>query len=217
MLYWYSDGIVIVKFLFLLKEGTFMTLVSVVATSEYVSIMSDGRGVSLDDHSKIITEDYKKVFKVNSKIVMGFTGNTWAINFVTSNINNFDLTNAETFSSTLFSELGNNKARRIFNIMVGGLDSKGDIFFTGFNTSDTELKFIKLQPNSIRCGVVPNEYTQDLQPRTMLENMIGNYCTKYQSFGLSDAIRVQKSFNEKISLIDPTVNNAIFSEHVIKG
>ncbi|PHA10355.1 hypothetical protein COE65_14275 [Bacillus sp. AFS051223] len=197
-----------------------MSLISIVATKKFVSFVSDGRGTK---EGEIIYEDYRKVFKINDKVIIGIAGDSSVIEILIPQIHNIedlDLSNAKSCAHSLFNMLGNNKIKnKDMTIMVGGLDDLDNIYYAGFIHSSTKLDEVIPEGENVRCGSTITEKTNALNPNAILQKLIKNSIQSYEEllgFTSNDSFNVQKEFNHFISEKDDSVNNHLFQEVICK-
>lgn len=187
-----------------------MSLLSIIATNTFISFMSDGR---VFDHGndEIVDESFKKIFKVNNKIIYAVGGNYYVAKILEQEISNFDTTNAKRFAHSLFNTIGNGKVHKEMHIFIGGLDDNNKIYYTGFSQDSTEL--IEISPpersNNFACnetGVNEGVIYHDMFDKLMNQNI--------RLLKVKDAKIIQEKFNAQISMIDKTVNTRTFHEYI---
>lgn len=188
-----------------------MSLVSLVATSHFISFMSDGRVV---DEAGTINESYKKITKVNSQVIFSVTGSYHASKIINESVDQYNTKNAQLFARDLFESLGKDKINRPVQILIGGLDQSGNIYYTGFDESSKEL--IEFHPilHEIRHGFTGGDEESD--PNQLLSSLIQRKVTSNSELSLEKVQQAQNLFNEAISKKDTSVNNNVFVEHIIK-
>lgn len=187
-----------------------MSLISIIATDKFISFMSDGRVFDLENN-EIINESYKKIVKVNDKIIYSIGGNYGVSQILAQEIGNFDTTNAKAFAHSLFDALGNDKVKKEMHILIGGLDDNNKIYYTGFSQYSTEL--IEFYPsyglNRFICnetGINEGVIYYDIFEELMNQNR--------RFLRIKDAKLIQDKFNAQISMIDKTVNTKTFHEYI---
>lgn len=172
--------------------------------------MSDGR-VYDHENDKVIDESFKKIFKVNNKVIYAVGGNYGVAKILEEEINNFDTTNAKRFAHSLFSVIGNGKVHKEMHIIIGGLDDNNKIYYTGFSQNSTEL--IEFNPpigsNYFACnetGINEGVIYHDMFDKLMNQNI--------RLLKVKDAKIIQEKFDAQISMIDKTVNTKTYHEYI---
>ena len=199
-----------------LKDGGLeMSLISLIATENFISFMSDGRAIDTEKN-EIDTENYKKITKVNDKIIIGIAGNKGTSQLLNEILHRYDQQNARSFANSMFNELIKNANEKItvsMHILIGGLDEQGKIFYTGFSNDSTEL--IEINPTN---GVIShgcNESSSDLEISNFsrFKQLIEK--NKYQvSKNIKGAKVIQEKLNAQVSMFDNSVNNKLFHEYI---
>lgn len=128
-----------------------MSLVSLVASSNLISFVSDGRESDAVNNI-IVTENFKKIKKVNDKIIFSVTGNSGASKIINDNLDDFCHDNAKAFAHSMFDVLGNGVLKRTVMFLIGGFDENNNIYFTGFSEDSTSLDEIILENGAVRFG-----------------------------------------------------------------
>lgn len=191
-----------------------MSLVSLVASSKFISFVSDGREI---DSAKdiIISEKFKKITKINDKIIFSVTGNSGASKIINANLGSFCHDNAKAFAYSMFDMLGNGVLNRTVMFLIGGLDDNNNIYFTGFSENSTSLTDIILEDSAIRSGFAASDIANDKNARAILDECIKEI-TNFSTFDHVQALMIQTKFNSTISEFDKTVNKNIFHEYIYK-
>ncbi|MER2111179.1 MAG: hypothetical protein ABS960_00710 [Solibacillus isronensis] len=187
-----------------------MSLLSIIATSTFISFMSDGR-VFDHENDEVVDESFKKIFKVNNKIIYAVGGNYAVAKILEQEIGNFDLTNAKRFAHSLFNVLGCGKVHKEMHIFIGGIDDNNKIYYAGFSQDSTKLNEINPPrgSNNYACnetGVNENIIYHDIFGELMSRNA--------RLLKVKDAKLIQEKFKAQISMIDKTVNTRTFHEYI---
>lgn len=198
-------------------EMIFLSLISIVATNEFVSLTGDGRGMSAVQENEILTENIQKVYKVNERIMVGFAGSDTVREIVVNNLGTFSDENAQRFAQTLFAVIGNGKSNKEFFCLIGGLDGNRNIYFAVFQDDSDELIEMSPQRNQFLAFCNSTDNTAPHNPQEMLRSLINEHCQINRSLNIEDCRDVQARFNEVISNIDGTVNENILNFQIIRG
>jgi len=193
-----------------------MSLVSIVATHEFVSLMGDGRGVHSEDINTIVSEELQKVYKINDKVIVGFAGSDAVREIVMKNIEIFDTQSAQKFAKALFDNIGKGKVNKYFFNIIGGVDDDDNIYFALFQTDSMKLVEIRPKMGEIHSFCNSTNYSKPQNPQSILKTLINDYCRSHKHFGIEACLDIQKRFNEKIVDIDKTVNHNTLSFQIYK-
>lgn len=194
-----------------------MSLVSIIAIDKFISFMSDGRARAERD---IVSENVKKIKKVNNKIIIGITGSLHPMKVIFEAIDKsdtFDKTNAEFMLNSLFSILVKDTVEPITtntHILVGGLDSNGNIYYGGFSSNSRELEEIRVSnPNQIAFATSGGDLCSfNLQEK--FNELIVKNTRNIKS--VDDLVSLQMSLNQIVAKEDDTVNMNVFCETINK-
>lgn len=192
-----------------------MSLVSFIATKNFISYVSDGR-VTDTANDIVLSEDYKKVHKLNNNVIIGIVGNYNASKIILENLNAFKIEDAEICAKSMFEMLGKGKVKTDMVISIGGIDAKGEIYYTGFHANSQELLEIRPIFNEIRFGTTLNSTQEDLNPNQIITNMINLRVNDYKSFNSNVAFEIQRDLNITIAEKDKSVNKVLFQEVIYK-
>lgn len=189
-----------------------MSLISVIATDKFISFMSDGRVIENDE---IINESYKKIFKVNEKIIFGMAGSYNALQIILKHLDDFNQENAREFNKSLFKELAGNKTHHSIQMVVGGLDENNKIYYGGFNQESHTLE--EIWPHltrSINFASTEINIDSDIGNQQRLKKLIEN--NTHGELKLKGTVLIQEKLNAQVSMIDNSVNTRTFHEYIKK-
>lgn len=187
-----------------------MSLLSLIATNTFISFMSDGR-VYDHENNEVIDESFKKIFKVNNKVIYAVGGNFNAAKVLEEHIHHFDGSNARSFAHSLFNELGNGKVHKELHIFIGGTDEKNQIYYSGFSQNSTALIEIQPKPLEIRFACNETGENQNINYFDLFDEIV-NQNKNY--INIEKAKMIQNQLNNRISTIDKTVNTKTFHEFI---
>ncbi|WP_315069276.1 hypothetical protein [uncultured Clostridium sp.] len=176
-----------------------MSIVSILATTKYISVMTDGR-VTGDD-GEIVNECYIKVIRPSENTFIAFTGRTGLFEQLIEgcdfgNSDNYeDITKCvyERFSKIIIKDIN-------LAIVVGGKDKNNELGYNFFSNFGHELTHIKPnEDNELeRVLLAKVEYGID----NLLEILI-----KYIGFDTANkAIAIQSIIHDFEAIYDITVN-----------
>ncbi|MGN7409979.1 hypothetical protein [Sporosarcina sp. SAFN-010] len=188
-----------------------MSFVSVIATRRYITFMSDGRVTNYENNT-IQDEQYNKVKKATESIIFSVTGDFHTSKVLFEKFHLYNCINAKTFIEDMFNSVGKGKTNKDFQVLVGGLDEKNEVFFSGFNSQETEgLQFIYPTEQTIRHGSSGNFDGA----QTLIGELISEHCAEYNRFTLLDAQMIQERVNKRVSELDSTVNDRVFKNSIL--
>lgn len=194
-----------------------MSLVSLIASEGFISFMSDGRART---DTTVVSEDIKKIKKVNDKVIVGITGSLRALEVIFDAIeksDTFDKSNAETLLNSLFNVLVKETNEPLIvstHFLVGGLDNNNRIYYGGFSNDSTQLTEVRASiPNQLLFATSGGEYCP-FNPQEKLGELISLNVSKIKT--ADDVIMLQMALNQMVAENDDSVNTAIFHEYVQK-
>lgn len=176
-----------------------MSIVTVLATTKYISVMSDGR-ITGDD-GNVNCEDYSKVLLLNKNTLIAFVGRVECFELLLAecNFNNYD--NYEDIALHTYEKFSKSQAyNRDLIIVIGGKDSNGDIGFYYFSNMGHEITHVKPKED--------NAVNHVLLARKEFEiEIILNALLRTIGFDTADkATFIQKQIHDYQALHDITVN-----------
>lgn len=189
-----------------------MSLISFIATDKFISFMSDGR-VTDTERNEILTEDYKKILKVNEQIIIGIGGNYKAAEILQDYVKTFNIHDAKNFAHSLFNELGNGKVHKEMHIFIGGLDDRNRIYYTGFSQGSTELIEINPVYGTNRYGCMESSVIKKVTNNDLLGKLMDQ---NRRILRVKDAKQIQEKLNAQVSMIDRSVGTKTFHEYIKK-
>ncbi|ALC80454.1 Ntn hydrolase family protein [Bacillus gobiensis] len=187
-----------------------MSLITVVATKDFISIMSDGR---LSDGENPVGEEYKKILKVSDKIIIGATGShnqSKSLLSISSYWLNQSQGSIEIFANNIrkviLEDIPKSKFKRIdLHIVICGLNELNEIVFYVF-TNDEKFAIEKVVMHQ-KVGYLALGKKGTVDKLEELINLRG-----YSSI---DTIKeIQQEVNSLITEIDYSVNNNTFHEFI---
>lgn len=191
-----------------------MSLISFIATDKFISFMSDGR-VFDSEKDEVLSENYKKITKVNDKIIFGIAGTFSASRVLNENLNLFDQQNAKSFADSMFSILIKDTVEKVkvpMHVLIGGLDEQGKIYYTGFSQDSTELIEIIPKFGNIYHACNENSLSVEITNHKRLGNLIQQ--NVFQAMKLKGAKATQEKLNAQVSMVDRSVNTKTFHEYI---
>lgn len=192
-----------------------MSLASIIATDKFISFLSDGRVVNIDDNS-IVKEDYSKVHRINDKIVIAITGSKDVSDTILGNLDKFDLTDFGPFGISILEGLKTIPTFPKSHIIIGGINAKGNIAYTRFDTYSDGIRVIDIPIGGIDGQVLFNGTNIDFNIKDRFESKVQNVVNAGVTINPTTSIKIQTELNNEVALQDYTVNTTVFSELVIK-
>ncbi|MCX7710219.1 MAG: hypothetical protein N2484_10265 [Clostridia bacterium] len=184
-----------------------MSLVTILATESFLSVMSDGRITYSDEKvSRIVYEDYFKIIHPSPNYFVAFTGDLTAIETFnkTSGILSPD-EDQKSFASKIHKRLLDYTQGEVYvNYAIGGKNCNNEIEFFIFSSYSDAVEHSK--PNNknnmkFKALVSENIEIEDFaQEVSDLLNEIDEYTPQ-------NAVQVQETITRLVSSIDPTVND----------
>lgn len=194
-----------------------MSLITVVATDNYVSFMSDGRLTNKDGQP--LNEHYKKILKVSDEIIIGAAGNhkqacilfenaAYWFQEAEGDIQKF-VNNMQNWILTSIPRIRYPNIN--LQVAVGGINESQQISIFCFNNHETKnmkSKFLILR----------NEISYLVLGSTSATKNLRNLINSNTDRTIDRIIRVQEKTNLEISQIDLTVNSITFNDYIhLKG
>lgn len=118
-----------------------MSIVSVLATTKYISVMTDGR-ITGDD-GNVSNELYRKVEKLNENTFIAFTGRCELFEELLWSCNTSDFNNYEDVTKCIYEKFMEIDTTKKLSIVIGGKDENNEIgyyFFSNFGHELTQVK-----------------------------------------------------------------------------
>lgn len=180
-----------------------MSFVSVIATPNFVSAMGDGRAIDVDQ--KITNEQFEKVWYLNPKTILAFTGSTTSIqiffnNFLNNNLNYPCDTLAEKANEYLHENCWEEQA----TFIIAGESSNGDLEFSCVSTHEEGILH-----NKSYIFLAPANVNSDDVNKRFIEIIKSTGCDS-----LEQVIHAQELINDYVASIDTTVNREHTSAYV---
>ncbi|MCY8310016.1 hypothetical protein [Bacillus vallismortis] len=184
-----------------------MSLVSIIARENFITVMTDGRVTS---EGEAIQEDYKKFIQLNKDMFFAFAGSKEPCEFVAR------------WAKDYFKQYGLNKLASAINGFVlnnnlnkykilagfGGVDSKRVKLFTYSSLENKLNEFIPEGYHDIKYAFLYNSSTEnnDLNLTEILTNGLRKH-----GFNTSNkCLKAQKELNEMVASKEFGVNNITF-------
>jgi len=194
------------------EEGFYVSFVSLIATNEFISFMSDGRATDTE-RNVIVDENLKKIKKINNSIIFSVTGNAGAGKILFENYHSYDNTNAKKFAENIFNDVAKGATDKDFYVLIGGLDASNNLFFTGFDSQKTmHLDFIYPLNGDVRFGTSGNLGNIDSDIIREIKKTVA----KHNRFNVLDAKAIQDKINLAVAKVDTTVNTRTFHDALLK-
>jgi hypothetical protein len=195
-----------------------MSFVSIVATKDFVTVVSDGLAINLET-GEVIENRYKKFFKISEKQFIAFAGNKGIadhikeiINYKKEGYNLFQLISALYWQIT--REIPFERARVL--VAVGGVNENGEIeFHTFINKPGETINSYRPKNDEITYSFLESKFI-DEGKHQIIENKfieylsVNGYNTPYK------VLRSQVQLNKLVCGMDPSVNNITFELYIRK-
>ncbi|AXC53664.1 hypothetical protein ABEX91_11155 [Bacillus subtilis] len=186
-----------------------MSLVSIIARENFITVMSDGRVTS---DGEIVQEDYKKFIHLNKDMFFAFAGQKEPCEFIAQwakeYCKNYGL---EKMALSINDFVINNKLDK-FKVLAGfgGVDSKRIKFFTYNSLEKTTEKYIpegdKLENTHYAFLHNSNDEDNDFK----LEEILAYNINKYGFNTPNKCLKAQKDLNDIVASKSFGVNKVTF-------
>lgn len=196
-----------------------MSMVIAVATPQIVMIAGDTRVMKQD--GTVLSNEFHKVFKVNSNILIGFTGSGDVVNVLNElkYLSRPDDEFADEYANELFDTIAGDKIiEKNANIVILGRAKNGNTHISFFNTSDQEFQeYSNLETGAQVIPFVPEVLgrTSDTElPKLIfsISNMIKR-AKSVESFQ-NEVFKYLKSQIKSFSKLTDTVNSNIETKSI---
>ncbi|WP_338712788.1 hypothetical protein V9W62_09435 [Bacillus velezensis] len=183
-----------------------MSLVSIIARENFITVMTDGRVTS---EGEVIQENFKKFIKLNKDMFFAFAGHKEPCEFVAQWAKEyFEQYGLEKLASAINDFVLNNKLDK-YKILAGfgGVDSQRIKFFT---YSSLEKKVEHYTPegyNDIKYTFLYPSKDKDLNLREILTHGL----SKYGFNTPNKCLKAQKELNDKVASKEFGVNRITFN------
>jgi len=182
-----------------------MSFVSVLANTEVITLVSDGR-VS-DQLGNSTQENYKKFKKISDKQFIAFAGSKQPCEAIIEQIdfsdNMYDLSQV---SKEIYRAIKENEELKKFNLLfiVGGINQYNEIEFYGINANDHQLEQYKPSyETEFKYAFLHNgDDNVDLD----IESKIVELKQRHGTSSINKLLRIQKDLNNYVAEHDPSVN-----------
>ncbi|WP_332632038.1 hypothetical protein [Halalkalibacter flavus] len=185
-----------------------MSLVSVLARENFITVVSDGLVVNLETGEEI-HQSYKKFRKISEKQFVAFGGNQGlgerVVEVLGYQESERDLLEcAKKIRGDLINEIPIEKAS--CQVVLGGVE-KGSIVFYAFNNNHNQDLLIKRPTNHIL------EYTflSSRNSSINLDEIIQRIGNRIGYNTPTKTIKIQKQLNDEVAKTDPSVNKITFN------
>jgi len=190
-----------------------LSFVSIIATVNYVSVMSDGR-ITGDDNG-ILDEKHQKVLRLNENLIIAYTGRIEGINIFLHGLGEIKKDDDWTqIASDSYEKLINSPLKRHKMAFVfAGKNQHGEIEFCTFSTFGHPFSTMKSVENNEFChAILVGPYTRGLDT----EDIIRKAITEGKCSRLEQVIELQKQLNDYVATLDSTVNTVKFHGIVVR-
>lgn len=193
-----------------------MSFVSVIANSEVITLVTDGRVTNVEDRTTL-EENYKKYVKISRNQFIGYAGaketcESVVNQLVYSDTSVYDL---KQVSENIFEVICNDE--RLVNhdllFVVGGLNPAGRIEFHTINRRENEFK--SYNPESKDDFNYAYLYTSKTE--LDVENKLHELAGRIGTNSVNKRIRIQKELNNFIADHDNEVNKITFELRIRKN
>jgi len=190
-----------------------VSIVIGLAMENFIIMMSDGR---VSKANTILKEDYKKLFRFNKNICIGFTGSQDLCESILNELSS--IINEEIKLEQICDFLINSAIEKKNNIfiadifkcsfLIGGISDTNEIIIYRFNS---ENNFILEKMNSKGTELSYNICSNTVDNK-MFENFLRakKICTSLQEYVL-----LIEEFIDKVAKIDPSVNTNKYNEIIL--
>ncbi|KHL95369.1 hypothetical protein QW71_12965 [Paenibacillus sp. IHB B 3415] len=186
-----------------------MSLVSIIATEQFISVVTDGREMR---NGEVVGEQHPKCMQF-SNILIAYAGVKQPAEIVISLLEKEgvlergDLAEIATYVQHLF----NAPALKTFKLLFafGGLDTKGEITFHTIDSTHKILKKFTPKNGQVSFAVLGNQDAANLFQHRLAQIEAGLSMTEAQS--------IQTEINEQVSKNAIGVNNTLFKFFIEKS
>ncbi|MTT33294.1 hypothetical protein GMB86_14940 [Terrilactibacillus sp. BCM23-1] len=194
-----------------------MGFVSVVATKDYLNVLSDGLHTQdqKDGEITILSEDTPHFIKISQSQFFAFTGDKGFFDQIKKELvyqdHGYDLIDLVHTYHARISKIPYEKAP-IF-ITIGGLDDKRDMqvfAFSNENHADKSWLHYTPKENDLCCTFMESSQNIDQKSHQKITEKFKSYLGKYGTNTANKASRAQHDLNAYVASIDSTVNKKTF-------
>lgn len=196
-----------------IERVMYMSFVSIVATENFITVMSDGR-VTGKDNDEILQEDYQKFMEVaNGKAFIAYAGTKDVCELIAQHIK-IAIENGLTLedSSRIVRESINAAVPEDLSVMfsIGGINELGKIEFYTYDSKNNLEQHFLTEPGQISYAFLNNSST-DIDFNDEIKKILRE--TGFSS--PSETIQAQRLLNNRVADVDDSVNKKT-SRFVIK-
>ncbi len=185
-----------------------MSFVSILATENFLTIMSEGRMMSHD--KKVTREDYSKIRRIGN-YVLGFGGNLGpCAEFVNTSGLLRPIGNLDLMAENARARIEAFREHKVF-VVFGGRNGRGEIEFYGLGTEEMRLLHYKPTGDEISFAFL-NMPFQGYDLNNNFIRFLG--MTGYQT--PEQTLRAQKMLNDDFAAINPVMNTNTFYEVITR-
>lgn len=197
-----------------------MSFISIVATKNYVNVVSDGLVLRKSENGELIRiqEDFQKFMKISENQFVAFGGNHGIFEKVKETIpynpNSYDLNE---LSEMLFSKSSEVTPEEASIMMaVGGLDKeyKRIEFFT-FSNKGNHIQHYRPNNEEVAYSFIISNYIDD-EKLGEIDRMFMKLVRLHGYKKISKINKVQKDLSLIVSNMDPSVNKVTFNLSITK-
>lgn len=188
-----------------MRDDVVMSIVTILATTKYISAMSDGR-ITRDDGT-VYTENYPKVLGLNKNTFIAFTGRVEYFEALLSVCNFDSYNNYEDISAHIYEKfLGIPSVRNHkLIIVVGGKGKNSEIGFYYFSSRGNKPTHVKPEKDN---GV---NHLLLVNPEFGARELLGTLLKTIGFDTVTKAIDIQKQIHDYEAVHDITVNAEKYS------
>lgn len=183
-----------------------MSFVSVLANTELLTLVTDGR-VS-DQSGNSIQENYKKFKKISDKQFIAYAGSKQPCEAIVEQIsftdNIYDLSQV---SNEIYKAITENEELKKFNLLfiVGGINQYNQIEFYCINANEDQLEHYKPSSETeFKYAFLYNNNDDNVE--LDIENKIVELKQRHGTSSINKLLRIQKDLNNYVAEHDPSVN-----------
>ncbi|WP_144461755.1 hypothetical protein [Siminovitchia fortis] len=180
-----------------------MSFVSIMASSNFVNVVSDGR-VSYGGAS--LQENYKKFKKISEKQFIAFAGAKELCENVINQVDYLEKTHYDLHqvAREIHSVIYNNISLYSYKMMfcVGGINFNGKIEFYTVNKNSSKIGIFKPSSSTdINYAFLSPDVSDQI-----LDEKLNEFASIFGADSSSKCLKIQKALNDFVASIDNTVN-----------
>ena len=188
-----------------------MSLVSTIATKDFITVVTDGRVTSFNN--EIIREDYQKFIQISNTLFVGYAGDqknceTFIKESKLLGVTNWESKDLSRYLKKKFA-CYKNKDRNVL-IIIGGINRRNKIeFFTlDSRIGNDTVKYYLPKNEEIKYALLYNDVID--KPNLELYKKLTDIMKATEIKSIKDVVKAQIILNNYVSDNDTTVNKNIF-------